>query len=716
VPTGPALDLAEATLLFRRLLGCTLGLFFAGLTFGLLEPRLDPALRLLGSLLVGLCWLPLAVVAAVAATRLGRELDRPSPWRYGLAAALPCPNLMAVTLLGSYLVPAWAAARESPLLLLLPRAAIERRAGGRSTVPGFSFVGFVATAVFLLVSVWSMGSLVQLALPGTPAASRPATASGGRTPRPTPTPDTRFYADFAAQGQAAFQAADSRLAAGEAATTAFGNTPEAIRAAQLLGEAMTREVSRSVGAYPEFRIILDPSRPFRVYVHARPERAAVLIQIPRYEELDEKTRVALLHFGWRAETEAARSLRLVGARRLALAVRGAGPYSAVTWGDLNDGVRRPVLTGAPADTTPVAAFFADVRLPIPLPEPSPGSAAARLLEERRRGPLHTTDEWKAYAASKSWDATARERAEAIQQYLTAADVEDLLGAVETGALPPAEFQAALPLLGRLADGFDARMDAAHQLRLVAVLRRDCLPYLLGSGPPVCHTDLMRLWGRMDRSFLETTFAERLEATKRRDQNLWSLLVETRPHTPSPGWAAVLEKTVRTELQQGRGAYDTFEYWLDADPAGAERAVLEFSPRSLQPDARTWLASALLAATLVRDRPQAAGGRLAEIVALGGPPAGRARIAREILGLDSQERIEALARRWRETRSTKTLSQLYTTYIQWLPRGAPFGPWRERLGIAEATPVISLHVNAGDSQASLFVETDKDGRLRAVSFD
>ena len=219
-----------------------------------------------------------------------------------------------------------------------------------------------------------------------------------------------------------------------------------------------------IATYPAFKPVVEAGRP-RVYVHARPERAGVLMQVPLFETLDETARAALLHLGWRAATRELRSLRLDGARQVALGLRGAGPYTAVTWGDLNDQEPRKSDTGTAVDTAPIAAFFVDARLPAPVVAPLPGTVGSRLLDQRRSGPLRSTAEWKAYAGPNPGDNAARQRSEAIRRYLTAEDVEDLLRASETDAMPATEMSATLSLLTQLALGYDARISPEQESRL-----------------------------------------------------------------------------------------------------------------------------------------------------------------------------------------------------------------------------------------------------------
>jgi len=712
----PAFDLVEATVLFRRLLGCTF-MSFGSVALG---KAFGDGVGLLGELAVGILVLAGSVLAAATAAPLARSLGLPSPWRYGFGALFPCPNLLVLALFGGHLLPAWASAGESPLLLLLPRRSMEARVPHVGGAPSPSTVGLIATLVFLTVSVGLMGTMVELVR----GRRSPATGTSGPSTRGAPAPpvpDTSLYRPFAAQGQAAFQQADARIVGPDGATTAFGNSTEAAEVARRVGEEMEREIGGALAAYPEFRPVMAAGTRFLVYVHGRPERAVVLVQVPRFETLGDKAREAMLHLGWRAATRWVRSLRLVGARRVALGLRGTGSYSAVTWGDLTDDLPRQNVFGSPADTVPLAAFFAEARLPLPVPTPSPGSAAARLVAQRGRGSLRATAEWRAYVdqVGKPWDGEARRRNEAIRRYLTAQDAEDLLQGSEAGTMLPAETNLALSLLGGLATGYDARISSDQERRLGLALRAQCLAPPPGAGRVVCLPDVSRLWARLDRPFLEEAFRKRLDE-KGPDQGLWWLLIETREGADRLAWSATLEKLVRTELRRRRGPGDALHYWLEADPVGAERLVLEeLSPRQVAPGLRPWLAHALLTVAVVQDRTDAAGRGLAEIVALGGPGAAQARVAREILGLDSQDRIEALARRWRETRSGKALAEFYYAYIEKLPMGTPFEPWRERLG--ESNPVSgplarSFHIEPSDQGTSLYLEVDSRGRLVAISFD
>jgi len=396
------LDLVEATVLFRRQLGCTLASLAAVAVIQALGEPADAGVRALREMALGLFVVAVGALAGVTAARLARVLGLSDPWRYGFAF-FPCLNLVVLAFFGAHLWPAWNAAGETPLFLLRPRRSMEARTASARAIalPTPSATGGVVTFALVVVCVSALhaGVSVVRAL-RSPARTGPPAASGAAPP----SAETASYRPFAQQGQAAFDQASARIASPDAAGAGLGNTPEATRVAQQISDTMEREVRKSLAAYADFRPVIASGSPFRVYVHARPERAGVLMHVPRFEGLPDAARLAMMHFAWRAATAEVRSLRLVGARGVALGLRGAGPYGAVTWGELTDDVPGQHAVGPAADTTALAAFFADARIPLPLPTPRSGSAAARVLAQRghsvrrtrwrtccagaRRGPCH----------------------------------------------------------------------------------------------------------------------------------------------------------------------------------------------------------------------------------------------------------------------------------------------------------------------------------------
>ncbi len=708
--TERRLDLVEATVLFRRLLGFTLTSFGVVALREAVKAHLETPAQLVSGIAVGLVVFAAAVLNAITAAKLATLLALPDPWRYCFGALLPCPNLLVVGAFGAHMLPAWTSVGDSPLVLLASRRGIAARHWRVSVTPTPSAFGLVATWAMLMVCLAAMAGVIEV-MRALEATGKPA----GRLAEVSA--DTIAFRPFAARGQAAFEKATMLIAGSATDTGAYGNTPEAVAAAQRVGEAVQRECLSALPAHPDLRPVVQARTSFPTYVHARPERAAVLVQVTGLDALADSTRDVILQRAWTATVAKMRALHLVGARRMALGLRGTVSYGAVTWGDLANDVARQTTVGSPADTTPVAAFFADGRIPRPMPTPSPGTAAARLVEQRARSPLRSTDEWRSYATRPAGSSNdeARQRGRAIRDYLTREDVEDLVRLYETEDAAPPEREMAAFVLGDLATGHDARIMPQQEHRLGIALRRDCLAQQ-PDEPLRCAHEVQRLWAMLDRSFLEETFQNRL-AAGRVDQSLWYLLVETRRVADRALWSQTLEKLARAESQRGLGTSNSIYYWLEVDPSSAERAVVdEFSPRAVPPQARSWLAHALLCVAVRQEHPDRAAQRLAEIRALGGRAGELATLAREILGLESPRRIDALAEAWRERQSSETLSRFYYAYLEKLPVGTPFGIWLERLGKGGAVANHSLHVIPREGSPVLYIETDDLGRLTAMSFD
>ena len=703
-----SLDLIEATLLFRRLFGLTMTVFASVVAFEAASSSLGPGGRLLTGAVHFFFVVAVLILSAITATRLARLLHRSNPLWYGFAAALPCPSLLVLAQFGSLMLPAWSDAGMSVVDVFRPRRALQQIRVPRRPVPPASGLAYLATLAAVPALLGVIGKLG-----GVYADDRPYPQYSEATPSPTarPAPDTTFYRELASQGRPAFEAADSRLSQlGDAA--AFGNDSSSERIAQEIAESFEVDVRKWQSSYREFGQLSSTDHP-KVYLHMRPEHAAVLMRLRQFETLDEKTRSAWLDFAWSAAT---RQLLGRGVRGLAVALRGEASYAAITWGDRNEETHRQVDVRAPSDTTALAAFFIDGRLPRPVVAPSPGSAGARLLEQRRVAPLHGTEEWKLLVGAKNDDTAARERRQAIQRYATFEDVEGLLQAIETNVIPAEDVLAAFYLLTHFSSTLDARIGAEQEHRLAVGLRTRCLDARTNDE---CPYDLRRDWARLDRPFLEDVFEQRLTRTSKVDRELWDLLLETRSIADPERWVRTIERVAQIRLEQGRGAYAELPYWLEADPQRLEHAALAMSPGSVTPDVRIWLARALMCVSLVRGESEASGRALSRIVALGGEAGERARVAREVLGLDPQNRIEALARTWRETRSVKALGAFHAAYLDLLPVGAPFERWIELLGETgpEATRrPTSFSVQPSDSTSTLYVEIDAQGRLFAMSFD
>jgi hypothetical protein len=164
--------------------------------------------------------------------------------------------------------------------------------------------------------------------------------------------------------------------------------------------------------------------------------------------------------------------------------------------------------------------------------------------------------------------------------------------------------------------------------------------------------------------------------------------------------------VRDQIRRGVGPFQSLDWWLTFDRTAAARFLAEeVVPESL--DARSTLAIIRPLRTLATP---AAVDMLRRIHASGREGAEDALVALEVLGAAPQDRIEALATRWRETRDGKLLRQLHDRYIDHCG-GAAFGVWRRRLG--EASEERCFWVRAADG-SGLFIETDAQDCLTGWS--
>ena len=225
-------------MLFRRLLACTMIVFGGVIAFEVLARHLDPGARFLAGAAVSIPALAVAGLAAVTATRLARALQLSPAVAFGLAAVLPCPNLVVLARFGSHLASGWAAAGVSPLVLLKPRRILQAELPSRATVPPAGAVGFIVTLVLVLGYVGGIGALIEL-LDSKLHPAAPTTVPSPAAPRPTA--DSGFYRPFALRAQATFQEADRQLSRLDDPAVAFGNTAAGTAAAEHIGKAMERE-------------------------------------------------------------------------------------------------------------------------------------------------------------------------------------------------------------------------------------------------------------------------------------------------------------------------------------------------------------------------------------------------------------------------------------------------------------------------------------------
>ena len=324
-------------------------------------------------------------------------------------------------------------------------------------------------------------------------------------------------------------------------------------------------------------------------------------------------------------------------------------------------------------------------------------ARARYREERLTKRLRETATWGEMVRQTA-------RCDVVTETLSAEEVEDLLTVCAEGR-DPAEISAALAVLGRLVDGEDPRLTPDQRGRLALLLRARVHGSPTATEPWQLHR---RLWARLDTSRVAEELLGTCRETGTTDRRLWDLLVSVRQHAPSVV-ARVARSMSESELAAGRSAFLTIPCWIELARGEAE----EFLASRVDLAGLSDAGRQSVAAGLLQVGTDAAIARLRGIAALGDEAGEAALIALEILGAVPQERIEALADRWRRTRTRKSLSRLYSTYIERLPAGTPFERWLERLGHTDRKE-RGIWIRPVDG-GSLYLELDEEHRLRALSY-
>ena len=103
-------------------------------------------------------------------------------------------------------------------------------------------------------------------------------------------------------------------------------------------------------------------------------------------------------------------------------------------------------------------------------------------------------------------------------------------------------------------------------------------------------------------------------------------------------------------------------------------------------------------------------RLRALAAISGERGNTARRALEEMGLIAEDRLEDLFREWRSTRSSAALNRLWATYISQVSSGAPAADLLARLGEPSNREGTHYWYQAKDSDASLLLAHDDQGRL------
>lgn len=580
------------------------------------------------------------------------------------------------------------------------RATREPKAwGGRGLAAGGALAGGVAVVILAVAVVFTALSSKEL--------------------RPT-----GHYSD-----QQAFEEASQKIASYEG-RVAFGNTPQAVAVAQKLSEGMQAVQTIALGADAKERPLSLTKDHVLTHCELRRDGACFLVHLPRLKDYSTRAKEALLKIAWLAARSEAKKAYPGRDVALGVGLRGAVFFGAVATGTTADkeppfkevGLvvateRMEQLFEGPPASPPV---LAEVGSPLPSVPSPPASASdgARILEQHQGRALRATEEWALLVkqSAGTWTDGRSDRFDAFRQVLTGEDVDELLGAA-LQPLPVEEVRTCLGLLQRLSSDGDPPMTPERRQRLTAMLREKVLAK---ARRPWDEPSTKRAWAALDRAAAEQELLKRYERDGKVDRDLWWLLIEVRgrPLADLKRWAGVLDRIVRSEAARGRPIHEYLIYWIPLDRDAAGRFLLEdLDLAQATPLLRQSAAWSLLWLGAAPDARARAAERLAKIVSLGGDAASSARRAREILGFDSQEKIESLARAWRERRTAEALNRFYYEYIEKLPVGMPFGVWLERLGEPSSHSGGSYWYQAKDREgAALYIELDREGRLSGIHFD
>jgi hypothetical protein len=288
----------------------------------------------------------------------------------------------------------------------------------------------------------------------------------------------------------------------------------------------------------------------------------------------------------------------------------------------------------------------------------------------------------------------------VWQALKETDVERLVSAAL--AQPPRQDVAlVLGMLRQLHEARDGRLTPEAAARLAQGLRRHA------SNPTAYHS--IEVWSELDPSGFFAELLAGYENAGLLDSRLLGHVPRVARKLASEdraAAAATFAAIVRDQLRRGIAPFQSLDWWLsfDRDAAArflAEEVVLEAL------DARSALA--VIPALRSLGTPVAVD-MLRRIHASGREGSEGALVTLEVLGAAPQDRIEALATQWRETRDGHLLRQLHDRYIDHCG-GAAFGVWRQRLG--EGSGERCFWVPAADG-TGLFIETDEQDRLTGWS--
>lgn len=333
--------------------------------------------------------------------------------------------------------------------------------------------------------------------------------------------------------------------------------------------------------------------------------------------------------------------------------------------------------------------------------------AEGFVADRRHKALRETAEWTALVAGIAAPGVDHgERFAAILQALTTEDVDALVD-ICAGGSHEDEVRLCLSLLTCLRRTRDPRLSVLQGARW-----RQCLRERVPSGVSGlwCEDNVWRAWALVDREGLNRELVARYERSGRLDLRLLQLVADARDVTPSErrDSAAHVARIVAAEFAAGRVTPQAVGHWIVLD----RRSATRFLTTKVQLGALPLVAQRVVIEALRQLASRAAIACLRRTHAEGGEVACDALVALEVLGAVDQERIEALAQKWREQRSRASLLAFHTVYLEKIPMGSKFARWRERLGLSgfERT----FWVRPTDGPGGLYVELDRTGRLTSLS--
>jgi hypothetical protein len=334
-------------------------------------------------------------------------------------------------------------------------------------------------------------------------------------------------------------------------------------------------------------------------------------------------------------------------------------------------------------------------------------AAARVTAERAQHALRETPSWRALVEGRD------RHGDIFVSIIPALQPEDIADLVATFSveLPDAERRVCIGIVGKLIDSKDLRLGSAHRTELAQALA----VRLVGNtriGAP--EYDLRLLWVKVDPAAVLAEILKTYDESGWLDRELKDALLRACRQTPDAS-VAILElcrRVVPRELARGQGPFELLRYWAVLDSA----SMAAYLTQEVHLDGLSDMGRRSVAAGLLSVGGDAAVAALRRIQAQGGPAAADALVALEILGGAPPDRIDALAKAWREDRSSENLSKLYYAYIERLPMGAPFEPWLERLGHTDRRErSFWISPDAGKGGPALFLELDRELRLQGISF-